>query len=542
MRRVLWVFAHQDDEVAAAARMLEQTRRGDELWCAYLTNGAAKVSGEVRNAESLAALFSIGVTNVLFFDAPDGALHEHLQPALTRLEARFDGMPFDEVGCLAWEGGHQDHDAAHLVALAFARRRGVPAWEVPLYNGYGVPGQFFRVLRPIGEGWERSSVPFRDAWRVRHMIRCYRSQRRTWLGLMPEALLRLFVLRRTVARRADPARVAQPPHEGRLFYERRFRCERAAFERAAAPFVQGPMGPMGPIGDPIGPIGPIGPIRPIVPPACPVCNGTAFTRRRLLPNLAVLRCTACGLRTSDIVKTKSVSYAHIDDAAYLQSIGLLRQQQAKAIVGAVTATGEWLDIGCGFGFVLDEARRAGFAVRGVEPDPKAAVQARERLGVEILPSDDHRPSDVISTLDVIEHIPPAELHAFAEDIRRRAALWVIKVPSCEGLFYKVAHALLPFTRSAVRRLWQSDHEYPHTIYFDEKTLTRFLRQHGFTIERIRYLEEMPDATALQRLQVDPTIPRWQALIALPLVRLVNRVERWRAKSDALLVLARSDHR
>jgi len=145
---------------------------------------------------------------------------------------------------------------------------------------------------------------------------------------------------------------------------------------------------------------------------------------------------------------------------------------------------------------------------------------------------------VISTLDVIEHIPPSELHAFAEDIRRRAGLWVIKVPSSEGLFYKVAHALLPFTRSAVKRLWQSDHEYPHTVYFDELTLRRFLEQNGFTIELVRYLEEMPSATAMQRMRLDPTIPLWQATLALPVVRMINRLERWRAKSDALLMLAR----
>ena len=44
--------------------------------------------------------------------------------------------PVDEVWTLAWEGGHQDHDAAHLVAIAFANRRGAPVFEVPLYHGH----------------------------------------------------------------------------------------------------------------------------------------------------------------------------------------------------------------------------------------------------------------------------------------------------------------------------------------------------------------------------------------------------------------------
>jgi SAM-dependent methyltransferase len=271
---------------------------------------------------------------------------------------------------------------------------------------------------------------------------------------------------------------------------------------------------------------------------CPVCDGSRFTQRRLLPNLTVARCLGCGLRISDIAMTKGVSYAHIDDEAYLQSIGLVRQEQAAAVVAAVKSNGTWLDIGCGFGFVLDQARRAGFAVRGVEPNAKAVAAARARLGDVIRTVDDNSHADVISTLDVLEHIPVAELNAFARDIRGRAKTWVVKVPSSEGLFYRVGHALLPFSRGVVRRLWQSDHQYPHTVYFDRRTLTRFLEKHGFVIEQVRYLEEVSAKTAAQRMLLDPTIPRWQSLLASPLVRIINTIERWRGTSDALLVIAR----
>jgi SAM-dependent methyltransferase len=522
MRRILWIFAHQDDEVAAAARMLEQRRRGDDIWCAFLTDGALNVPAATRNAESVAALATLGITKLLFLEHRDGTLHAHVDEALAELETRFAGVTFDEVGCLAWEGGHHDHDASHLVALAFARARGIEAFEVPLYNGSGTPGSLFRVLRPIGEGWESRRITFSDALRIVRMIGFYPSQRRTWLALLPGTLLHVVLLRKTSSRRADPARVQHRPHDGRLFYERRFGCSTQTFTGGTAAFTARHLG-----------VSMFGGIR-----VCPVCEGTRFTRRRLLPNLAVERCTGCGLRISEIVKTKRVSYAHIDDDAYLQSIGMVRQEQAKMVVRAVKAKGEWLDIGCGFGFVLDEARRAGFTVRGVEPDAKAAAAARARLGDVVRATDDHAPADVISTLDVLEHVPPPELGAFAEDIRSRASWWVVKVPSSEGLFYRVSHALLPFSRGVVRRLWQSDHEYPHTVYFDRPTLTRFLEKHGFAIEEVRYLEEVSSKTASQRMLLDPTIPRWQALLAAPLVRLVNTIERLRGTSDALLVIAR----
>ena len=207
MRRVLWIFAHQDDEVAAAARILASRRRGEEVWCAYLTGGRA---AHVRNAESIAALKTLGVTDAVFFAHPDGALHRHLDEAIRDVESI--DAEFDEVGTLAWEGGHQDHDAAHLVALAFARKRGLEVYEVPLYNGFGVPGPFFRVMHPVGDGWERTKLTFDDALRIVGLTRFYRSQRKTWLGLLPEALLRLLVLRRTYARRADASRTASAPH------------------------------------------------------------------------------------------------------------------------------------------------------------------------------------------------------------------------------------------------------------------------------------------------------------------------------------------
>jgi LmbE family N-acetylglucosaminyl deacetylase len=242
MKRVLWIFAHQDDEVAAAARMLEQRRAGHEITCAYLTDGARYVPAARRNAESVAALATLGITNLIFLAHADGTLHTHVAEALAELEAHLHGVTIDEVGCLAWEGGHHDHDASHLVALAFARARGIESYEVPLYNGLGTRGSIFRVLRPVGEGWESRRISFSDAVRVILMVRFYRSQRKTWLGLLPGTLLRILLLRRTSFRRADIRRVHRAPHEGQLFYERRFGCTHDTFTESTTAFVQQHLG------------------------------------------------------------------------------------------------------------------------------------------------------------------------------------------------------------------------------------------------------------------------------------------------------------
>lgn len=272
---------------------------------------------------------------------------------------------------------------------------------------------------------------------------------------------------------------------------------------------------------------------------CPVCGGERF-QSRTIADVTIRRCLACGLRVSAIAPGRGTNYADVDGAAYLQSIGRVRRAQGEQIVAFVREhepSGEWLDVGCGFGYMLEAARAAGFRVRGIEPDANAARAARERVGeveqgvlAETTPS-----ADILSTLDVLEHLD--DLNAFASLVKRKArALWVVKVPSSEGLFFHVAHILR--IGSAVKRLWQAEYEHPHTVYFDRATLTRFLTSNGFAVVAARYLDEVPGTTVIDRLTLDGRMPRWKAALAMPLFLAVNAVERLRGKSDALVVLAR----
>jgi SAM-dependent methyltransferase len=272
---------------------------------------------------------------------------------------------------------------------------------------------------------------------------------------------------------------------------------------------------------------------------CPVCGGERFDTSEIA-SVTIRRCLACGLRTSRIPHAGTTSYADVDDGAYRQSIGRVRRAQAETIVSfarAHGAAGEWLDVGCGVGHLLEAARAAGFRVRGIEPDSDAVHAARERLaevGQGVLEAATPA-ADVLSTLDVLEHFD--DIDAFAHLVKSKVrAWWVIKVPSSEGLFFRVAHALR--IRGAVKRLWQSEYERPHTVYFDRASLTRFLDRHGFDVVAVRYLDEVPNGTVVDRLTLDGRTPRWKARLAVPLFAAINRIERIRGKSDALVVLAR----
>ena len=244
---VLFVFAHQDDEVAAASRIQFELGQGADVFCAFLTDGGTGVPPGLRNRESLAVLESLGVRSdrIAFIGSEkpiaDATLVDHLDAALSRLRERMAGVIVDKVFCLAWEGGHQDHDAAQLVAAALAKERGVldRCFELPLYNGRGVPGGLFRVLAPLPGHWQRRRLSLAQALRIAFLGWRYPSQRSSWIGLFPEAFLKLALLRREFIRPVDPARFRSRPHSGRLFYERRFQFPYQRFADAASGFIDG---------------------------------------------------------------------------------------------------------------------------------------------------------------------------------------------------------------------------------------------------------------------------------------------------------------
>lgn len=232
--------------MAAASRIAFEVQRGSHVHCAFLTDGdGGKASPDARNRESAGVLTGLGAdSSRIFFigsEVPihDGSLPGHLDLALMALERRTVEIELDTIYCLAWEGGHQDHDASHLVASAFAKNRGIldHCFELPLYNGARLAGSLFRVFSPVGTGWQTRRLSFSRGLSTSLLAWRYRSQRRSWVGLFPETFLKLAILRREMMRHVDPSRFRQRPHSGALLYERRFRYPFERFMDAVAPFV-----------------------------------------------------------------------------------------------------------------------------------------------------------------------------------------------------------------------------------------------------------------------------------------------------------------
>lgn len=244
--RSIFLLPHPDDEFGVYAEIESARAAGRPALCIFLTDGAAAgQSPERRNAESTAILTKLGVdrADIAFLGCqlgvPDGSLANHL----ARVKAGADALigmvtTGDRVYMPAWEGGHQDHDAAHLLGLSIAGERRDVASQFPLYQGAGLPGILFRVLAPLPQNGP--VIARRIKWRSRltYLRHClsYPSQWKTWVGLLPFVLIDYITDGSQRLQRVSSQRVREAPHAGRLLYERRGFCTWREFDEATREF------------------------------------------------------------------------------------------------------------------------------------------------------------------------------------------------------------------------------------------------------------------------------------------------------------------
>ena len=241
------LFCHADDEFPVFAELEAAVAAGHRIICIYLTDGAfyGGQSAERRERESRAVLGRIGVPQVdVHFPGGsvpigDTKLYLYVAEAVNICRALLPMTTPHQWRLLipAWEGGHHDHDAAHIVGLVLAQERpGCEVLQASLYHGKGLPGVLFRVLSPLRENGPVLAT--RIAWRarLRYLRYClsYPSQWKTWAGLFPLVLLNYLLVGRQRLQRVSPGRVLERPHQGPMLYERRGFCTWGEFAMATA--------------------------------------------------------------------------------------------------------------------------------------------------------------------------------------------------------------------------------------------------------------------------------------------------------------------
>jgi LmbE family N-acetylglucosaminyl deacetylase len=249
----LFVLAHADDELAFAPLLSRLAADGRAVRLIYLTDGAARgASPAVRRQETLAALGHMGIepSSACFAGnergIPDGQLVRHLATALQALERwAADWESVAEIYSFAWEGGHPDHDASLVVAGAFAARHGAGVWQVPFYRASELaPPPFFALGSPLLENGEvvRVRLTARERLLPAALIRFYRSQWRSFVGLGPAIAWQGLTQASVRMQRLDPSRLRELPAKKLLLYGKgglatadEFLTETAAFLDAHLP-------------------------------------------------------------------------------------------------------------------------------------------------------------------------------------------------------------------------------------------------------------------------------------------------------------------
>jgi N-acetylglucosamine malate deacetylase 1 len=221
-RRILVLAPHPDDEIVACgiAAMRAQAA-GANVFVLYLTTGVPERAAlwawqrrfyrarlTRRRKEALEAAALLGLEPLAFGDTPSRALCCRLDDAAARVSDAIARCGADALWVPAFEGGHQDHDAANAVAVRFSARLPVSEFAAYNYAGGEVRANRFATLR----GGETVFEATPEEARLKRRALCSYCSERGNLGHVGAAFEH--------ARPLPSYDYAAPPHAGRLFRER----------------------------------------------------------------------------------------------------------------------------------------------------------------------------------------------------------------------------------------------------------------------------------------------------------------------------------
>jgi SAM-dependent methyltransferase len=243
------------------------------------------------------------------------------------------------------------------------------------------------------------------------------------------------------------------------------------------------------------------------PTACAICatNGNAtelyaanftssdlspavFSARRLPDRIhyRMVRCNRCGLVRSDPVADSDVIsqlYAEstFDYGAELDNLAATYGNYLQRLNRYIPTKDALLEIGCGNGFVLAEARRLGYKdVRGVEPSRAAIDSApddiRENIVCSMMVPGLFPPEtfDAVCLFQVLDHIlDPAQLLRTCYQILKPGGVLLCLNHNVEALSARLMKSRSPII------------DIEHTYLYSPLTMGRLLVKSGFQVRESR---------------------------------------------------------
>jgi len=219
-------------------------------------------------------------------------------------------------------------------------------------------------------------------------------------------------------------------------------------------------------------------------PFCHVC-GRVITDELVYAQKgewSYLQCSACGLVLLHPVPDQEMLGSYYNDSYevkfddYIKGVRRRSPKTLDELKKYFPSRGRLLEVGCSYGGFLDEARRDGWEVTGIELSETAARHARDQLGLKVFSGrlDNQleqltEPFDVLALFHVIEHVPdPVQLLEQCRRLTKHNGLLILKTPN-------VASFIARITGST----WQWVSPPAHLYLYSPKTLDALLQKVGY---------------------------------------------------------------
>ena len=235
---------------------------------------------------------------------------------------------------------------------------------------------------------------------------------------------------------------------------------------------------------------------------CILCQSDNLNELVAYKKAFLCQCQSCNfIFSQQIPSTDELDnyYKNYGIHQYLSPITIKRYNELLDQFEPFRKTNKILDVGCGLGYFLEEAKKRGWEVYGTELSEKASEIAANK-GINIvkgnLSSNDYAPNmfDIITSYEVIEHInhPKNELVNFNK-VLRQGGLVYVTTPNFNSLLryqLKAKYNIITYpehlsyyTPQTLKRLFESNGFIKHSIESTGISLTRFKTSRGISEQK-----------------------------------------------------------